>query len=68
MVCNYFSFVDVMNTDGCLGLQKSIGHKTFWPNGGSHQAGCVTDLGLCAFYASFDLRNFSIASKFELLK
>jgi hypothetical protein len=29
-----------MHTDDLLGLQESIGHQDFWPNGGSVQTGC----------------------------
>jgi hypothetical protein len=33
-------FVDVIHTDGNLGLQKSIGHMDFYPNGGKAQPNC----------------------------
>jgi hypothetical protein len=36
-------FVDVIHTSS-LGLQMSIGHSDFWPNGGSCQAGCFIDI------------------------
>jgi hepatic triacylglycerol lipase len=36
-------FVDVIHTSS-LGLQMSIGHSDFWPNGGSYQVGCFIDL------------------------
>jgi hypothetical protein len=30
-----------MNTNNIFGLHKPIGHKNFWPNGGTVQPGCV---------------------------
>jgi hypothetical protein len=36
-----FSFVDVIHTDDLAGLQESIGHQDFWPNGGAVQTGCI---------------------------
>ncbi|CAC5375489.1 Phospholipase A1 member A,Endothelial lipase,Pancreatic lipase-related protein 2,Inactive pancreatic lipase-related protein 1,Pancreatic triacylglycerol lipase,Putative endothelial lipase [Mytilus coruscus] len=37
------TFVDVIHTDGVLGLQKNMGHADFYPNGGKIQPGCLTD-------------------------
>ncbi|CAF0804017.1 unnamed protein product [Brachionus calyciflorus] len=34
-------FVDVIHTDSELGIQDSIGHLDFYPNGGASQAGCL---------------------------
>lgn len=34
-------FVDCIHTSAKFGLQKSIGHKDFYPNGGSSQPGCT---------------------------
>ena len=36
-------FVDIIHTSS-LGLQESIGHHDYWPNGGSFQAGCFIDI------------------------
>ena len=36
-----FSFVDIIHTDDLAGLQESIGHQDFWPNGGRVQTGCI---------------------------
>ena len=40
-------FVDVIHTnsgeiyEGCLSFPQNIGDVDFYPNGGSHQAGCI---------------------------
>jgi hypothetical protein len=33
-------YVDIIHTDGTIGLRYKIGHKDFYPNGGSFQTGC----------------------------
>lgn len=36
------SYVDVIHTDNVLGYSSPLGHKDFYPNGGSTQLGCMT--------------------------
>lgn len=39
-------FVDIIHTDFELGIQDSIGHLNFYPNGGKLQTGCLSKLNL----------------------
>ncbi|XP_020710166.2 pancreatic triacylglycerol lipase-like [Athalia rosae] len=49
---------------GFLGYPEEIGHIDMWPNGGSHQRGCVADLiGSCAHSRSYVYFSESLRSK-----
>ena len=39
------NFVDVIHTS-IIGLEVSIGHQDFWPDGGASQSGCLAPLDL----------------------
>ena len=40
---SHAEFVDIIHTSS-LGLQESIGHQDFWPNGGTFQYGCFINI------------------------
>ncbi|KAA8584140.1 hypothetical protein FQN60_015348 [Etheostoma spectabile] len=40
------AFVDVIHTDGSLGMSQSVGHVDFYPNGGELMPGCSANKGL----------------------
>lgn len=55
--------MDIINTDGCLGIHRSLGHKNFYPNGGMTQAGCTLEIGICAYFSQWDSKlSFNIAA------
>ncbi len=59
------NFVDIIHTSMVFGLQVSLGHHDFWPNGGLSQPGCLTLLdipGVCDHMRATDLYAESILS------
>jgi len=59
-------YVEVIYTNaGLLGFDMPTGHANFWPNYGSSQPGCITDLtGTCSHTRSVTLHAESISSTF----
>ncbi|KAJ8720086.1 hypothetical protein PYW07_012129 [Mythimna separata] len=62
-------YVDVIHSDdGSLGLKKPVGHKDFYPNGGSSQPGCTNDI--CDHYRAgfFFAESISLPTNFPAQK
>lgn len=48
-------YVQAIHTNAYLyGITYDVGHADFWPNGGSHQEGCILDIAeFCSHIRSF---------------
>ena len=52
-------YVDIIHTDILAGIQDSIGHKNFYPNGGKHQPGCLLKASEIELIAKIELNTLT---------